>query len=108
MLRAAPGRSRCNVADDWQFLKEFAPRIAYANPLVPINVERIRDPRSKDLNPSAPDAGAQWDKQPEGELKVVLGESGMIRADVANGEQTIPLGSLTGAQIYESLLDVAK
>ena len=60
-----------------QFLKEFAPKIAFANPTLPINVERIRDPRSKALNPKSPDAGAGVDwvdgKQPEPEMIVDSG-----------------------------------
>ena len=62
-------------------MKEFAPRIAYANPTVPFEVERIRDPRTKALDPKGPDVGSTWDEQPEGQLTVTLGESKVVPAD---------------------------
>jgi hypothetical protein len=73
-----------------EFARTIAPRIAYANPTLPFAVERIRDPRSRSVDPKSPDAGASWDAGkgeggeggevkgargvPEGELIVELGE----------------------------------
>ncbi|OCF37784.1 hypothetical protein I316_00008 [Kwoniella heveanensis BCC8398] len=44
-----------------QFLRNHAPRLAYANPTLPFTIERIRDPRTKSKDPNNPDKGAVWE-----------------------------------------------
>lgn len=53
-----------------QFLRQHAPALAYANPLLPIGIHRIPDPRSKHKDPNSPDRDAvrlgRWGGVPEG------------------------------------------
>lgn len=59
-----------------EFLRTYAPRIAYANPTLAFAVERIRDPRTKTVNPNNPNKGAEWEngEQPGSTMVVELGE----------------------------------
>lgn len=53
-----------------QFLRHHAPALAYANPLLPIGIHRIPDPRSKHKDPNSPDREAvklgRWGGVPDG------------------------------------------
>lgn len=53
-----------------QFLRQHAPALAYANPLLPIAIHRIPDPRSKHKDPNSPDRDAvklgRWGGVPDG------------------------------------------
>lgn len=53
-----------------QFLRDHAPALAYANPLLPIGIHRIPDPRSKHKDPNSPDRDAvrlgRWGGVPDG------------------------------------------
>jgi hypothetical protein len=63
-----------------EFLKSYAPRIAYSNPSIPINILRIRDPRSgeKSKDPKDPNKQAEWtvgEAKPTPEMVVDFGTS---------------------------------
>ncbi|KAL1409072.1 hypothetical protein Q8F55_005896 [Vanrija albida] len=83
-----------------EFLRTIAPRIAYANPTLPFAIHRVADPRSKALDPKAPDAGAApWtDGTPGPSLVVSFHE---------RPEQTVPLRHLSAEQIWKQVLAVA-
>ncbi|WVR07389.1 hypothetical protein IAU60_004430 [Kwoniella sp. DSM 27419] len=83
-----------------QFLRTHAPRLAYANPSLPIHVERIRDPRSKSKDPKSPDAGAVWKDG-------VMPKPEMIVAFQGEPAQTLPLSHLDGDKILAQLISVA-
>ncbi|WOO82662.1 uncharacterized protein LOC62_04G006144 [Vanrija pseudolonga] len=81
------------------FLRTIAPRIAYANPTLPIAITRYKDPRTKSLDPNSPDAGAApWaDGAPGPSLTVSFHE---------RPEQTVPLRHLSADQIWKQVLSV--
>ncbi|KAK8854918.1 hypothetical protein IAR55_003657 [Kwoniella newhampshirensis] len=83
-----------------QFLRDYAPKLAYANPSLPIQVERIPDPRAKHRDPKSPDAGAVWEngEQPKPEMIIFFHGS---------TAQTLPLSHLDGAKILAQLISVA-
>lgn len=99
-----------------EFIRSIAPRIAYANPTLPFHINRIRDPRSKHLNPKSPDAGAAaWDNgMPPAELIVEIGSSlpsltHSVKAEVIDGgdTQTININALSSSEILKELLKAA-
>lgn len=81
------------------FLRTIAPRIAYANPTLPIAINRYKDPRSKSLDPKSPHAGAApWtDGAPGASLTVSFHE---------RPEQVVPLRHLSADQIWKQVLAV--
>lgn len=86
----APGtsaavRSPAPLADPprRQFLRHHAPALAYANPLLPIAVRRIPDPRSKDQDPSSPHREA-----------VKLGRWGGVADGLQLGKGNVPGGEM--------------
>jgi hypothetical protein len=60
-----------------EFVRTIAPRLAYANPTLPFQIDRLRDPRSKALDPKSPDAGVgAWEGgMPKASLRVEIGAS---------------------------------
>ncbi|KAL0249717.1 hypothetical protein I308_103018 [Cryptococcus tetragattii IND107] len=96
-----------------QFLRQHAPALAYANPLLPIAIHRIPDPRSKHKDPNSPDRDAvklgRWGGVPDG-LQLGSGNvpGGEMVVEFHNAPaQTLPLAHLSGQQILDQLLAVA-
>ncbi|WWD18933.1 hypothetical protein CI109_103389 [Kwoniella shandongensis] len=83
-----------------QFLRNYAPKLAYANPSLPIQIERIRDPRSKHRNPKSPDAGAVWENGEQPKPEMIVSFHGAAA-------QTLPLTHLDGEKILAQLISVA-
>ncbi|TYJ52771.1 hypothetical protein B9479_006622 [Cryptococcus floricola] len=91
-----------------QFLRQYAPSLAYANPSLPILVHRIPDPRSKHKNPENPDKEAM-------ETGLFGGKGGskempkpeMIIEFHDGPKQVLPLSHLDGEKILGQLLSVA-
>ncbi|KAL7423482.1 hypothetical protein Q5752_001062 [Cryptotrichosporon argae] len=86
-----------------EFVRTVAPRIAYANPALPIAIDRIPDPRSRSLDPRDPGkaagAGAAWNDGVPGASMVVHFHDRPAR--------TLPLRHLSAAQIWAQLVGVA-
>ncbi|WVQ99860.1 hypothetical protein IAU59_007003 [Kwoniella sp. CBS 9459] len=83
-----------------QFLRNHAPRLAYANPTLPFTIERIRDPRTKSKDPNNPDKDAVWkDGMPKPEM--------VVSFHGAAPAQTLPLTHLDGDKILAQLISVA-
>ncbi|OWZ40587.1 hypothetical protein C349_03826 [Cryptococcus neoformans var. grubii Br795] len=96
-----------------QFLRHHAPALAYANPLLPIAIRRIPDPRSKDQDPSSPHREAvklgRWGGVADG-LQLGKGNvpGGEMVVEFHNAPaQTLPLAHLSGQQILDQLLAIA-
>ncbi|WVF72641.1 hypothetical protein IAT40_007459 [Kwoniella sp. CBS 6097] len=84
-----------------QFLRSHGPRLAYANPTLPINVERIRDPRTKSKDPKNPDKDAVWKDGVMPKPEMIVSFHGSAPA------QTLPLTHLDGDKILAQLISVA-
>ncbi|EIW67360.1 hypothetical protein M231_02498 [Tremella mesenterica] len=85
-----------------EFIKTYAPRIAYANPSISMSFERIPDPRSKSKDPKDKNKSADislWENgQPEPELFVEYFDF---------PARTIKLGKMSGNEIFNRLREVS-
>ncbi|WVQ82036.1 hypothetical protein IAT38_004164 [Cryptococcus sp. DSM 104549] len=95
-----------------QFLRNYAPRIAYANPNLPIHIHRIPDPRSglnilglgehiplEKKEEALEKAKKEWEKgQPQPTMEIAF-RNGPV--------QTLPLAHLNGKRIFAQLISVA-
>lgn len=83
-----------------QFLREHAPALAYANPLLPIVIRRIPDPRSKHKDPNSPDRDAvklgRWGGVPDG---LQLGSG-----NVPGGEMVVEFRMSSSSPSYSVVL----